>query len=376
MSIPSKPNLTNLVEQKFLAQLEQEETIARDSNKTLSSNIYMRLANLYHFHRDLIKEEAILVRYSELPFADKEQLLEIYERIEELSNQRHILNENKMTSINSTVPNDDKAGLSLLSIESEDEFLAMSSDAKVFHKHKDSQPSLEEKDIRILTIGAIFTGQRDDDELIEISVVLFDYCANQDKPFQLIETYTGNRETIKAPPEAILSKYFISPDAHQITPLDREKILYLFDLADYVVSHGQSDVERKLIVTLFPELIDAEWYSSKKDIPWRALGFESIELADIIQSYGRRRPRTSMEQAKSIFQLLKNTEPESDTLYIERIHYMKPMKPLTWTDEMQAQHLRLNEIKPQRQFKGAGLFVVFIIAAIWVFDLIFDFIAL
>jgi len=374
MSSPSAPNLTNLVEQKFLSQLEKEEASARETDKVLSSNIYMRLANLYHFHKDLAKEEAILVRYSELPFAEKDQLMDIYERIETLSKKRHILSENKMTSIQPTREQGHKEGLSLLSIDEDDDVLQINSDNKVKHKHKDSQPSLAEKDIRILTLGAVFTGQKEDDELIEISMVLFDYSASDDKPFQLIETYTGNRETIKKPPEKVLSKYLITPDAHQVTPLDREKVLYLFELADYVVSHGQSDVERKLIVTLFPELIDAEWYSSKKDIPWRALGFESIELADIIQSYGRRRPRTSMEQAKAIFQLLKNTEPESDTLYIERIHYMNPMKPLNWTDEMQAQHLYLNEIKPKRQFKGLGMALLLVVMAVWVFDLIFDFI--
>ncbi len=373
MQSPPKPNLTSLVEQKFLSQLEAEEAVARKNQTTLSSNIYIRLANLYQFHKDLQKEEQILVRYSEFPYADKAQLSEIYERIEELSKKRHILEQNKMTSIESSSAESENSGLSLISIDGDDEFLLMNSDNQVFHKHKSSQPPLEEKTIRILALSGVFTGQKEDDELIELSLVLFDYSAAEEKPFQLIETYTGNRETIKKASEKILSKYLISQDAHRVTPLEREKVLYLFGLADYVVSHGHSDIERKLIITLFPELIDAEWYSSKKDIPWRALGFNSIELADIIQSYGRRRPRTSMEQAKAIYQLLKNNEPESRSLYIERIHYMKPMKPLVWTDEMQQQHMRLMEEKPPVQFKGLGLFVVFVVAAVWVFDLIFDF---
>lgn len=337
---------------------------------TLGAGHYIKLADLYHFHKDFDKEEEILLRFSESPHANDEELMDIYERIEKISKTRHLLNKpplKKVSLLDNSVQLEktkilaEQANidpLSLISIESEPDIVEISSNAIVTHKHKQTKLSLEDQTITILTLCSIYTGRTEEDELLELSLVLLEYSASEATPFKVINTFTGNRKPTNRLLDKTIADSGIDPDAHVRRPMKKEMILSLFEQADYVVSHKNPLIERRIIITLFPELQNANWHSTQQDIPWRAMGFDSTSLSHIMQSFGRRKPRTSLERAKAISQILQSSEPNNSDLYIERIHYMNPMKAIEWTKEMNCQHLRMQGKKSKTQKWVLGIVAV------------------
>ena len=354
MSSNIKPNLTDLVEKKFLSLIDNEEVAAFEEKVPLQANNYIKLADLYHFHKDFEKEHEILTRYSKSQFADDGELMDVYERIDKIAKTLHRLNRVEFKA------QTDEDALSIVAIESEPDIVGISSNTKVTHKHKETKAPLEEQTITVLTLCAIYTGRAEDDEVLELSLVLFQYSESDSKPFKIIKTNTGNRKTTSKVSGKKLSKLGIEVNAYKNTPIDKEIVLSMFEQADYVISHNNPDIERKKVITLFPEVQNAKWYSTQKDIPWRALGFDSVGLSYIVKSFGRRKPRTSMERAKAIFQILQHCEPHKNNLYIERIHYMKPMKALEWSNEMNRQHQRMTGSKS----KGKLIFGLLVVTVI------------
>jgi len=390
MSPKATNNLTDIVENKLLSLIENEEVAAFDGKETLRSENYVKLADLYHFHKAFDKEEEILTRFSESSFANNEELMDIYERIEKVSKTRHVLNRGNIElkpspAKNPPAPNKPASGaaasetknkesfleravkeeeLALQAIESEPDIVEISSNANVVHKNKNTETALEGLTITVLAVCAVYTGRLETDEIVELSLVLFEYTEGKENPFSVLKTYTGNRKTLVVPPSKVLTKFSIEPDAYLTTPLNKETVLSMFLQADYVVSHNNPNVERKLLITLFPEIIDANWHSTQKDIPWRALGFESVGLSHIVKSFGKRKPRGSLERAKAISQVLQQEEPSNHHPYIERIHYMKPMKSIEWTKEMERQNKRMAVSRSKGKVIVGVIVVVAIAAAI------------
>jgi len=82
-------NLTNVVETKLLSLIENDERIAIESQSSLNSSNYMKLADLYLFHKEFKKEADILSRFSDHSLANSEELTDVYERLERNSKLQH-----------------------------------------------------------------------------------------------------------------------------------------------------------------------------------------------------------------------------------------------------------------------------------------------
>ena len=347
MAVNATPNLTNIVEQRFLTLIDDEELAAFENDGVLHSANYIKLANLYHFQKDFEKEGNILVRYSESQFADANELTDIYERIDLLSQKRHILEQAPLNK------NSDGIGLALAALESEQESVEITTNKEVIHQNKNTQTAIDGLTITVLSVCAVYTGRKLDDEIVELSLVLLEYTENKETPFSIIKTYRGNRNSIKSVPDEVISKYNLSSETATKNPMDKEEVLQMFLQANYVVSHDNADLERKHLVTLFPVLKSCKWYSTQKDIPWKALDFESTSLSAITKKFGRRKPRTSMERAKAICHILQQNESSTNDPLIERIHYMKPMREVEWTKEMERQHKNMTK----KQVKGPNFLI-------------------
>ncbi|MCF6194222.1 MAG: hypothetical protein L3J46_07810 [Kangiellaceae bacterium] len=349
MTVNTTPNLTDIVEQKFLTLIDDEELVAFENDGVLHSGNYIKLANLYHFQKEFEKEGKILERYTESQFADVKELTDIYERIDVISQKRHVL---EQASLNKNVKDSD---LSLTTLESEQEAVELSSNKEVIHQNKNTQTAIDGLTITVLSVCAVYTGLKFDDEIVELSLVLLEYTESKESPFSILKTYQGKRSSIKPIPNRLSHKFNLSSGSNIENSMNKEEILQMFLQANYVVSHNHADIERRHLVTLFPVLKSCKWYSTQKDIPWKALGFESTSLSAIIKSFGRRKPRTSMERAKAICQLLQHKESSTNDPLIERIHYMKPMQEIEWTDEMERQHKKMNN----KQVKGPNFLLWF-----------------
>ncbi|MBV1911892.1 MAG: hypothetical protein KUG78_21545 [Kangiellaceae bacterium] len=355
MSNSGHPNLTAVVEQKLLNVVANQEVQSAEDGLELSVDNYLKLADLYHFHKSFEKERKILERFTESENAAIESLQDTYERIERIAKTLHVLNGPIPAPSNDRSSSEET--LSLLSIESEPEVVEMHSHSKVNLTIISPMNSPLKESVKYLTICAAYTGRRDDDEVVQLSMVLSSFTASSSSKFRVLETYTGTRLTKKVVPQRLLSKFNISKDEHLNRPFDRQRIISLFEQADYVVSHNNPNVERQMLVTLLPEVVDSEWYSTQKDIPWRALGFDSISLSKLAAGFGRRKPRTTLERAKAISLLLQHEEPSGSHLYIERVQNMKPMKAIKLSKQMLAAHHKMNKSKPSYKILIAGIFV-------------------
>jgi len=239
----------------------------------------------------------------------------------------------------------------LIAIESEPDNVVLSSKNMVRHQNKASKESLKIHTITVLTVCAIYSDRSNQGEILELSLVLFEYSESNEPSFKIIQSYTGNRELTKAISKQAMMKFGIDEHATLNNPMNHEMVISMFQKADYVVSHNNPEIERNKIVTLFSEVKDAKWYSTQKDIPWRALGIESTGLSALAKLFGKRKPRSSLDRAKMISYILQYNEPNTNTPYIERIHYMKPMKTLEWTADMETLNQLMNGKKSNINLK-------------------------
>ncbi len=335
------PNLTELVEKKLLSVIRSQEADSAKQQTKLPLENYLKLADLYHFHKSFKQEHEILSRYADHPNADQEALQDVYERLEHIAKTRHVLKE---SIIEKAFEKEDQS-LSLLAIESEPDIVELDTKAKVNLTLISPQAESNLKQLKYLTLCAAYTGKKESDEIVQLSLVLSEYAADQSPAFRVLQTYTGTRKTIIDTPERVFSKFNIKQDEYLDSPLDIQKVIQLFEQADYVISHNNPNIERQHLITLIPEIANSQWYSSQKDIPWRALGFESMSLSSIVSEFGKRKPRTTLERAKAINSILQHEEPSGGTLFFERIRNMKPMKAIAITDKMKKAHQRMTTKK-------------------------------
>lgn len=334
----SSNNLTLIVEEKFLSLIEQQENVASTDNLDLSSENYIRLANLYHFHKDFEKEEDILNRFANSECAANDDLVDVYERIDKVSNLRHLQEKASLRDFSSD------GDLKLVSIETGPDpiVVEMSSRKKTTQVKRIDKLSLIGQTITALSVCAVYTGKGLEDELIQLALVLFEYTAGEEKPFKILGNYVGNRRPHHPVADEIYNRFCIRPSDLRNDPLEKQKVAKLFEKADYVISHNNADIERQQICLFYPEAGQSKWYSTQKDIPWRALGFESKSLSELSRAQGKNVPRTSSERAMAICNLLQQEEPYAGYPFMERIYYMKPMKELAWTPEMEKRYKKQN----------------------------------
>jgi hypothetical protein len=330
-------NLTLIVEEKALAALSHIEKSRKGSGSTVPSDCYLQLANLYHFHKEYEKEEGILNRFVKLPNAANDDFVEIFDRIERVSALRKIQRENK------PVQTANLHQLKLVDSEEDDrvETIDLSSHQALNQSQREGKRSLIGQTITALSVCAVYTGKTERDELIQLALVLFQYKAGESKPFNVIAEYQGNRVPRMDVNDETYRHFSMQSEDLKSNPLDIKKIAAMFEKADYVISHNDTEFERKHVCSVYPEANQSKWYSTQKDIPWKALGFETKSLSDLTRALGKAKPRTSLERAKAICALLQQEEPFAGYPFMERIYYMKPMKPITWTKALERKHKRM-----------------------------------
>ncbi|MCW8878482.1 MAG: hypothetical protein OQK51_15640 [Kangiellaceae bacterium] len=341
------PQLTAKVAKKILSIIDQLESDVASGNATINSQYYRQLADLYHFQKDFKSEAEILQRYvqldpSDLNKAANDDLVEIYERIDRANALIGFKKEELKPAVD----------LALEPISEEIEKISISSKKKTAPRSDKQHKEFIEKKLKGLTVCAAYTGRSDRDEVIQLALVLFEYCAKSEKPAKVLKTLVTNRKPLHDVPEKKLRKFGLSSQELKQSKFDYDGIKALFDEADMVISHNDADIERNLIITLIPDLINKRWFSSQKDIPWGALGFDSKSLSKLVLAHGNKVPHSSLDRANAIFNLLLENEPNSDLIFLERLHNMQPMKDFQWTPELLKKH---NQLKRQGKVKAVKI---------------------
>lgn len=347
------------LEQEIIAEIKSNEIASLTDARLIDSVNYIQLADLYHLSKRYQDELNVLSRYVELENANKDDFIDIYERIERISQIKRL---GGASSVPVKLQQSDNFSVEIEfpTLIDDEENITLASSPIIKSKNTSNKLGFSEKPLIVLSVCSIFTGREDTDEIIQLALVLFEYDHRRDKKTKIIETFSTQRKTIKPLSEKVSKKFNLTQQNTQRRYFDKEKIKSLFQQADFIVSHNDSDVERKLLSLLIPEISVSPWYSSQKDIPWGALGFESNSLTRLSLSFGEKSPKSAMDRALAICKLLQKEEPGHSQVYLERLYYAKPMKPFEWTPKLIKQHHRLTKGYQSQLIIAAVIFVVVI----------------
>ncbi len=368
-------SMTDSTEQTLLLFIENQLVESENGGQLIDSKYYLQLADHYHVQKKFSNEVDILSRFINSHHADRQDFVEIFERIDRVSRlaklpQKSLRDSNPLIQTENVDINTqeelDEQELELVPItEDEDQITIVS---KAVHKptYNASHQDFIEKTLTVLTVCAVYTGRDDNDEVFQLSLVLFEYNHSSDKKEKIIETFVASRPTKKQIPQKALYNFNLDKKDSKETLFDKEKIISLFHQADFVVSHNDADIERKILSILIPEISTSPWYSSQKDIPWNALGFESRSLSKLCLTLGLKRPKNSFERAMAICKILQKDEPSHTQIYLERLYNAQPMKPFEWTPSLIKQHQRLVGGR-LKEFNTAALILAFAAASYYWF---------
>lgn len=331
-----QPDLTANIERKVCALIDAAEEKAGHDGQQVDAKLYLQLADLFHFHKKFKKEVDILKRFTHFKFANKDEFVEILERIENAKELEQLTEERREAPTPlALVPDVEHDG------KKHEEFISISSEKKVEPRAPTGKEPFDNQTIKVLALSAAYTGVSDKDEIAQVAMVLFEYTSSRMKKGKIVSSFWGKRKTKIKVPEKTVNEFSLNLNEKDVLEFDKDKALEMFDQADLVVSHNDAEVERKLLATLIPEMIDKPWHSSERDIPWRAMGFETNRLAQLAGQLDEKVPHSCMDRALFISRMLQKTEPFSSHVYLERLYNMQPMKAFQWTDTLEKQTKKL-----------------------------------
>lgn len=341
-------DLTTNIENKLLSLVQVAEQKARAKDLKVDAKLYLQLADLYHFHKNYSAEVDILTRFTRLKnTVSSDEVVKVYERINSV---KGLLAYNRKSSENSK--------LELIPNESDSEEISISSEKEVKRRvHKTKQP-FSERTLKILCLSAACTGISDNDEVVQLALVLIEYSAQRKKKAKILETYRGDRKTRIKVSQKIKDQFGLNYSDNEMVKFAPADVQSIFQQADFIVSHNDAEVERKLMATLLPSVAKIPWYSSERDIPWRAMGFNTNRLTILAKELNEKAPRACFERAMTIARILQKKEPFSEHIYLERLYNMQPMGELEWTPQLKKQVRRMKgPLLTKSHWVGIGIFL-------------------
>lgn len=347
------PQLTDTIEKKLLSLIDSLETQSKNNSSMVDSKLYIQLADLYNFHKKFNDEAAILSRFIGLERADSQELMDIYARIEKATQLAKLIDDNP-APIELNKYTSGSSALKLVAISEDKDAISLAGKKVVTPRADSNKTPFSQKTHKVISVCAVCTGRTDHDEVIQVALELFSYTPGNSIPLQIIETYVGNRKTIAKISNDTQMQFNLKSSEIKSHPFDADKILSLFQQAEFAVSHNDAERERKLLAVLIPDIALIPWHSSQKDIPWTALGFKNNRLSQIAVSLKERAPRSSLERAIAIARILRHVEVQSGQTYLERLYNMQPIKPMKWTFELTSQHKKLKNAGLIKKLKIIG----------------------
>ncbi len=309
------------LEALLLEQINKLERKAQLTPCLIEATLYLQLADIYHERKAYADEEAILTRFANFEFAHSESLIEVFDRLQHLHALCYsIESHSSVVSLQQETPENDRVSVAIPA-----------------HYGR-----MQQEEIKVITIGAALTGFSERDECYELALVLFSFKPKSETPFKILQTYTGFRKPRHLLPEK--QKAMMGKRLNQ-NVLDRQKVIRLFEQADFAVSHGHAEAERHALITLMPELVDMPWHSSQTGIPWGALGYASNRLQDLSKMICCEVPKDCLGRAKAIYYLLQEKESFAQHTLCERLYFNQPMSSFFWSRESLKQSKRLNPSK-------------------------------
>ena len=174
------------------------------------------------------------------------------------------------------------------------------------HKGTDLQP----------TLGAVVdcetTGLTDNDEIIELAIILFEYDADSGAISSLVNRYAGLREPKVPCSEGAFEVHRISPEILCGKSLNKQHIIEILSDAQLIFAHN-ADFDRRFLKRLYPDIPDKKWACTMKHIVWDWEGVYRLGLDVIASHYNIERPvaHRAYADAMTVLSILRRKNRDS-----------------------------------------------------------------
>ncbi|HHX77475.1 MAG TPA: hypothetical protein GX697_03910, partial [Firmicutes bacterium] len=157
-------------------------------------------------------------------------------------------------------------------------------------------------------------------QIIELAISLLCFEKDTCKIVGIVDSYCGLREpTIPIPAEASRINGIYMHDVKG-KDLDYEQVNYLFNKADFFISHN-ADFDRSFVRVLFPSVDSKKWLCSVNGINWYGKGSYSKGLQNLLSLHSIR-PRSAHRASgdvESTIKLLACTAENGESYFSELI---------------------------------------------------------
>ncbi|MDQ0219171.1 DNA polymerase III subunit epsilon [Peribacillus cavernae] len=164
------------------------------------------------------------------------------------------------------------------------------------------------------------------DEIIELAVKLFSFQQDTGEIIEIIEQDSFLREPVSSSAKRnYANAYRVHGIPYELVEgesfLD-DKVTGYFGKADAVFAHNAS-FDRSFLYHMYPEVNNAKWYCTMRNVPWKNYGFANGKLLTLLQSHKitNHQSHRAMDDITYLMELLKKTNPKGEPYLKEVLTY-------------------------------------------------------
>jgi len=154
----------------------------------------------------------------------------------------------------------------------------------------------------------------DDDKIIEVGFVAFEYDAHSGMIYRILHSYGGFEDPLEPLEDIIIQITGITDEMIKGEELDDDQINHWLEKADLIIAHN-ANFDRKMLERRLPLTAQANWACTLHDISWQDENIASLKLDYIAYRLGYFFDgHRAVNDAQATLHLLTKALPESGTL--------------------------------------------------------------
>ncbi len=156
------------------------------------------------------------------------------------------------------------------------------------------------------------------DDLIELGLVLFEYDPVLGEAGAILEEYSGLRDPGRPIPAGATQAHGMTWDDVRGRNLDDAAVRSILARSAFLIAHN-ARFDRGFVAKLYPEVDRAQWRCSMDGIPWRARGFRSKGLQELLRDHNIdvSTAHRALDDARNTLKLISLRQPDGRTYLSE-----------------------------------------------------------
>ena len=157
------------------------------------------------------------------------------------------------------------------------------------------------------------------DRIIELGMVVFEYCPMTGQAYRVLETYNELEDpSIPIPPEST-KIHGITDDMVRGKRINEADVQALISDVSLIIAHN-AKFDRGFVEARFPFFVNKAWACSFSQVPWKEEGMGSAGLEFLAYRYGfHYEGHRASNDCHALLEVLQQTLPESDTKVMLRL---------------------------------------------------------